>query len=512
MKNLLKKQLEAIGKLKSPIWFTEHHLAHAASAFYPSPYDEAAILTIDGVGEWATATIGKGKGNGIEIIKELHFPHSVGLLYSAITYYLGFQVNSGEYKLMGLSPYGYIKSPQTSEFKEKIFSHLVDVHEDGSICLNMEYFDFATGLKMTNNAGWEKLFGFPPRKPESDIRQEHMNLALAIQQVTEMIVIRMARHAREITGCRYLTLSGGVALNCVANGKLDRSGLFDDIWIQPAAGDAGGAIGAAFAGWHIGFGQQREAELPDGMKSSLLGPEFSNKEIEKTINRFNAVPVRYASFNNLCQDTAHLLSEGNVVGWFQGRMEFGPRALGNRSILGDPRNPEMQKTLNLKIKYREGFRPFAPAVVGESSNQYFSLGKESPYMLLVASVHQNGCNGNEREEQPGHHSIWDRLYQCRSAIPAVTHVDSSARVQTVNRQANPKFYNLLKEFSLLTGCDVLVNTSFNVRGEPMVCTPDDAYRSFMSTEMDHLVMGNCLFSKKDQPANDSFIKGQKGND
>jgi carbamoyltransferase len=510
MRRLLKRELGGLGKVNSPIWFPEHHLSHAASAFYPSPFDEAAILTVDGVGEWATSTIGIGRHNQIELLKELHFPHSLGLLYSAFTYYTGFRVNSGEYKLMGLAPYGSNDSKQTQEFRNKILRYLVDIHEDGSIRLNMDYFGFATGLRMTRNRKWKDLFGMPPRDPEREITQDYMNMALAIQQVTEEIVYKMACHAREITKCRYLTFSGGVALNCVANGKLHRSGIFDDIWIQPAAGDAGGAVGAALAGWHIGLQRKRIIEKPDGMKASLLGPEYTEKEILKTLTRFQANAIHYDDFNLLCHETASLLNAGNVIGWFQGRMEFGPRALGNRSILGDARNPDMQKRLNLKIKYREGFRPFAPAVVQEKTREYFDLHVESPYMLLVAPVQNARCY----KQGSGAHNdtIWGRLYQSRSDIPAVTHIDWSARVQTVSRKANTRFYQLLQEFSAQTGCDVLVNTSFNVRGEPIVCTPDDAYRCFMSTEMDYLVMGNFLLSKKDQSGHINFTKGAKGRD
>ncbi len=510
MKKLLKDELKNIGKLNCPIWFPEHHLSHAASAFFPSPFEEAAILTIDGVGEWATSTIGKGYGNQIEVLKELHFPHSVGLLYSAFTYYSGFRVNSGEYKLMGLAPYGIEKSAQTLEFRDKILQNLVDIRDDGSILLNMDYFEYATGLKMTNNKKWEALFGIPPRKPESEITQAYMNLSLAIQQVTEEIVLKMANHAREITGCKNLVLAGGVALNCVANGKLLKEGSFENIWIQPAAGDAGGALGAALAGWYIGLEKPRIIMHPDAMAGSLLGPEFSEKDAARIISRYNAKASYFNDFNELCHQCARLLAEGNVVGWFQGRMEFGPRALGNRSILGDARNPEMQKKLNLKIKYREGFRPFAPAVAEESSSSFFDLQKPSPYMLLVAPVNQSRCYAENITEADN--TILKRLYHLRSDIPAVTHIDYSARIQTVNPEANSKFHTLIKAFGAQTGCDVLVNTSFNVRGEPIVCSPADAYRCFMATEMDVLVIGNYLFLKEDQPAQVGICKGAKALD
>ncbi len=510
LKKALKNELEGLGRLNCPILFTEHHLSHAASAFYPSPFKEAAILTVDGVGEWAATTIGKGTGNRIELLKEIHFPHSAGLLYSAFTYYLGFRVNSGEYKLMGLAPYGIEDARQTLEFKSKILDRLVHIHEDGSICLNMEYFEFATGLTMTRNKKWKALFGLDPRQPEDEITQDHMNLALAIQQVLEIIMIRLARHAREITGCCNLVLSGGVALNCVGNGKILRSGIFTNIWIQPASGDAGGAAGAAFAAWHIGMDRERDILEPDAMNGSFLGPEYHKKDIEKIILQYDAKCEFYTSDEQLYCETARLLADGNVIGWFQGRMEYGPRALGNRSILGDARNPEMQKKLNLKIKYREGFRPFAPAVLAEKVTEYFDIDCESPYMLLIAPVnHSRRFPVYENNKES---TMLQKLYRLRSDIPAITHIDYSARVQTVHSETNPRFYALLKEFSEQTGYHVLVNTSFNVRGEPIVCNPGDAYRCFMSTEMDYLVMGNFLFSKKEQPEQSTFIKGAKGND
>ena len=510
MKRMLRDELAKFGKIPCAISFSEHHLSHAASAFYPSPFEEAAILTIDGVGEWATSTIGVGTNHKIKILKELHFPHSVGLLYSAFTYYTGFVVNSGEYKLMGLAPYGIENGTQTIDFKAKILNHLVDIKDDGSIILNMNYFDFATGLKMTNNRKWVQLFGIPPRNQEGEITQAYMNLALAIQQITEEIVLRMARHAREITGCKNLVMAGGVALNCVANGKILNHKLFDDIWIQPASGDAGGALGAALAGWYIGSNHSRTLQLPDGMNGSLLGPEFADKDIQKIIQKYNAKTNHFQNFEELTNETASFLANGKIVGWFQGRMEYGPRALGNRSILGDARNPEMQRKMNLSIKYREGFRPFAPAVLEEKVNEYFDIERPSPYMLFVGPVKQSRWIADPVADFDS--PMLKRLYQQRSDIPAVTHIDYSARVQTVNSQSNPRFYRILKAFADQTGCDVLVNTSFNVRGEPIVCSPDDAYRCFMSTEMDYLVMGNYLFNKEDQPVLPEMKKGAKAMD
>jgi carbamoyltransferase len=499
MKRLLRDHLAELGPGDVPVYFPEHHLSHAASAFYPSPYEEAAILTVDGVGEWATTTISKGSGKDITILRELAFPHSVGLLYSAFTYYTGFKVNSGEYKLMGLAPYGNPDAPDTRRFVEQILSDLVDVREDGSILLNMDYFGYATGPKMVNESRWAKLFGVPARKPETPIEQVYMNMALAIQQVTEDIVLRLSRTARDLTGCRYLTLAGGVALNCVANGKLLQAGIFDDIWIQPAAGDAGGALGAAYAVWHIHDGEPRRIEnTPDAMRGAFLGPEFSSRDIERTINRYGAVARRYDDFCELARDAAGTLADGKVVGWFQGRMEFGPRALGGRSILGDPRNPEMQKKMNLKIKYREGFRPFAPTVLEEDVQEHFELDRRSPYMLLVLPV-----RAEKRIPLPeGYHemNLGERLYFLRSDLPSITHVDYSARIQTVARDVNPRYWHLLHAFKQLTGYGMVVNTSFNVRGEPIVCTPEDAFRCFMRTEMDCLVMGNYVLHKEQQPA------------
>jgi carbamoyltransferase len=499
MRRMLREELEKISPGKAMLLFPEHHLSHAASAFYPSPFKEAAVLTIDGVGEWATTTISRGEGKDITVLRQLDFPHSLGLLYSAFTYYCGFKVNSGEYKLMGLAPYGREGSERVEAFRSAILDELVDLREDGSLLLNMDYYDFATGLTMTRDEGWQRLFGVERREPESDLSQDYMDLALAVQQVTEEVVMRLARTARELTGSKNLCLAGGVSLNCVANGKLLGSGIFDGLWIQPAAGDAGGALGAALAGWHIWRGMDREAPAQgDAMAGSYLGPEYSDCDIRRVARRREAPHRHFCSEEELFAETAGLLSEGNVVGWFQGRMEYGPRALGNRSILGDPRNPEMQKKMNLKIKYREGFRPFAPSVLAEHASEYFGLnGEASPYMLLVAPVQEE--HRRPVPENYGELELFDRLYVRRSDVPAVTHVDFSARIQTVHKETNPRYHGLIEAFRQLTGCPLLVNTSFNVRGEPIVCTPEDAYVCFMRTEMDYLVMGDCLFAKHEQP-------------
>ncbi len=497
-RKLLHRELQKFGELKVPLLFPEHHLSHASSAFYPSPFEEAAILTIDGVGEWATTTICLGKGNEIRKLKELHFPHSVGLLYSAFTYYLGFRVNSGEYKLMGLAPYGNSQSLQTAGFCRKILDEMVDVRPDGSIILNMDYFRFATGLTMTNELKWKKLLGISRREAESEINQEHMNLALAIQQVTEIIVVRLAETTRNLTGCKNLVMAGGVALNCVINSKIREAGLFENIWIQPAAGDAGGSLGAAYAVHHIYFGNSRVTgdQLADSMNSAYLGPQYTDREIERTLLRYDAKYTYHADFSALSTNVSQLLADGQIVGWFQGRMEFGPRALGNRSILADPRNPEIQKTLNLKIKFREGFRPFAPSVLKEDTVHFFGEKMSSPYMLFVASL--NLPIRSPEPENYANFGMYDRLYHQRSSVPAITHIDYSARIQTVTAQSNPRFYQLISDFKQLTGCGMLVNTSFNVRGEPIVCSPEDAFTDFMHTEMDYLVMGNYLMKRSDQ--------------
>jgi carbamoyltransferase len=483
----IESSLDYAGK----ILYAEHHESHAASAFFPSPFDRAAFLTVDGVGEYATSSFGVGSGNKVTILAEQHFPHSLGLLYSAFTYFTGFRVNSGEYKVMGLAPYGEPKYVQT------IYEKLIDLKDDGSFHMNMEYFDYATGLTMTNDS-FAGLFGGPARASESALTQREMDLARSVQDVTEEIMLRMARHVRKTTGEKNLCLAGGVALNCVANGKLLRENIFDRLWIQPAAGDAGGAIGAAYVGYHHAFDQPAlPRESRDMQHGSYFGPVYSNDEVRKFIAG-RALPYEKAEDEAaLCTTVADLLAEGNVVGWHQGKMEFGPRALGNRSILGDPRNSEMQKRMNLKIKYRESFRPFAPAVMAEDVAQWFELGTESPYMLLVADVkkeRQRPMTGSEQR-------LWgiEKLNIVRSDIPAVTHVDYSARIQTVHRDDNPLFHKLLAEFKKKTGCAVLVNTSFNVRGEPIVESPVDAYRCFMRTEMDVLVLGNYILHKKDQP-------------
>jgi carbamoyltransferase len=469
-----------------PILFTEHHLAHAASAFYPSPFDEAAILTIDGVGEWATTTIGLGKEREIKLLKELRFPHSLGLVYSAFTDYCGFRINSGEYKLMGLAPYGEPK------FAEAIRNELMEVKPDGSFRLNLDYFNFLSGTTMTN-AKFFALLGGPPRGPEEKIQPRHMDVARSIQLVTEEIMLKLARHTREVTGSKYLCMAGGVALNCVANGHILREKLFDRLWIQPAAGDAGGALGAALAAWYAQPENTRTAVKPDAMQSALLGPDYSEDEMAAALNASGAKFIKLET-SELLDLTVELLEEGKVIGWFQGRMEFGPRALGNRSILGDARSAKMQSVMNLKVKFRESFRPFAPIVRRERVADYFELDAESPYMLLVAPV-----KTELRKPLPTNLIGIDLLKAERSTLPAITHVDYSARVQTVSREGNPLLYDLLKRFEEKTGCAVLVNTSFNVRGEPIVCTPDDAYRCFMNTEMDFLIVGPFVIERMAQP-------------
>lgn len=501
LKRLIRQELEKLGydpSRKIKLLFPEHHLSHGASAFYPSPYERAAILTIDGVGEWATASIGLGEGKNISILKEMRFPHSLGLLYSAFTYFLGFRVNSGEYKLMGLAPYGDPNSPDVARYMTIIKDKLADLKPDGSVWLNQDYFDYATGLKMVNESKWAELFGFPKRQPEDELLPQHCNLGLAIQYLTEEVVLNMAKEAKRLTNADALVLAGGVALNCVSNGKLQASGLFKDIFIQPAAGDAGGALGAALAAYHIYFGQERVVTTErDAMRGSYLGPTFSDLDVELMAKKYKAVATHYSNFSDLTQDAAKLLADGNVLGWVQGQMEFGPRALGGRSILGDPRNAEMQKKLNLKIKYRESFRPFAPSVLAEDCAEYFDYDGISPYMLLVHPVAQK-----RRTPVPADYASFplrEKLYYQRSDLPSITHIDYSARIQTVHKDTNPRYYELIESFKKLTGFGVIVNTSFNVRGEPIVCTPDDAYRCFMRTEMDYLAVGNYLFDKRKQP-------------
>jgi carbamoyltransferase len=501
LKRLIYEELDKIqsfDKKKIKLLFPEHHLSHAASAYYPSRFNDAAILTIDGVGEWATASICHGTGKDIKILKELKFPHSLGLLYSAFTYFLGFKVNSGEYKLMGLAPYGVPGSKQVADYVEIIKKNLVEIKDDGSVWLNQKYFNYATGLRMVHEDKWEKLFGFKARKPEAELEAHHCNLGLAIQQITEEAVIKMAAEAKRLTGAEYLCMAGGVALNCVANGKIYNAGIFKDVFIQPAAGDAGGALGAAQAAYHIYFGKDRIIPTQlDGMKGSYLGPEFPDIEIEKVARKYGAVTKHFTDPEELCRQVAQKLSEGNVIGWMQGRMEFGPRALGGRSILGDPRSEEMQKKLNVKIKYRESFRPFAPSVLAEECKAYFEHDSSSPYMLLVQPVRRE-----RRKPLPEGYdsfSLKEKLYHLRSDMPAITHIDFSARIQTVHEETNPRYYQLIQEFKKLTGYGVIVNTSFNVRGEPIICTPEDAYRCFMRTEMDFLVIGNYVFDKKSQP-------------
>ncbi|NLZ16296.1 MAG: carbamoyltransferase [Desulfobulbaceae bacterium] len=484
----IEKHLLACGIKVQEMFFPEHHESHGASTFYPSPYNEAAILTMDGVGEWASSTIGVGKGNQIEIIKELQFPHSLGLLYSAFTYFTGFKVNSGEYKLMGLAPYGEPK------YVQLIYDHLLDLKKDGSFRLNMQYFDYLAGLRMTN-AEFDALFAGPPRQPESPISQREMDMAASIQVVTEEIVLRMARYAREQTGMKYLCLSGGVALNCVANGRLLRENIFDDIYIQPASGDAGGALGAALLVWHQVHGNPRERDdKHDTMKGAYLGPAFSDDEIGAYLKASGYVATKLDA-TAWAPTIAQLIESEKVVGLFQGRMEFGPRALGCRSIIGDARSATMQSVMNLKIKYRESFRPFAPSCLEERVSDYFDLDRPSPYMLLVADVKKE--RWIDQAQDAG--DINTLINQVRSDIPAITHVDHSARIQSVSRETNPGYYDIIKSFEKLSGCAVIINTSFNVRGEPIVCTPEDAYRCFMRTEMDYLVLGSYLLEKSEQP-------------
>jgi carbamoyltransferase len=494
LKSLLKRELAKVGQCSQSelpaLLFTEHHQAHAASAFFASPFERAAVLCLDGVGEWATTSLWLGEGNQLAPRWQIDFPHSLGLLYSAFTYYTGFKVNSGEYKLMGLAPYGEPK------YANLIRENLIDIKPDGTFRLNSDYFNYATGLTMTS-ARFHDLFGGPPRKPESPVTQREMDLASSIQRVAEEVVIRLARTARKELGAEYLCLAGGVALNCVANGKLLREGIFRDIWVQPAAGDAGGALGAAFAVWHLYAGNPRRNLESDLMRGGFLGPAFDEKSIKRSLDDAGAVYEQIGD-DRLLTQLAETMSRGAVVGWFQGRMEFGPRALGSRSIIGDARNPKMQSVMNLKIKHRESFRPFAPSVLFERVANYFELDRPSPYMAIVAPVREE-LRTPMTPDQERLFGI-EKLNVPRSKIPAVTHVDYSARIQTVHRETNPRFHELIRRFEALTGCGVVVNTSFNVRGEPIVCTPADAYRCFMRTEMDYLAIENFVLAKKAQPA------------
>jgi carbamoyltransferase len=491
LKTLLTKELAPRGERKDlaeRTLFSEHHLSHAASAFFASPFEEAAVLTMDGVGEWATTSLAHGKGNSLEVQREIHFPHSLGLLYSAFTYYTGFKVNSGEYKVMGLAPYG------EPRFAPLVFEHLMDLKPDGSFRLNLDFFNYCTGLTMTNSR-FDDLFGGPPRKPEQLLTQREMDLAASIQAVTEEVVLRLSRSIAASTGLKKLCLAGGVALNCVANGKVLRDSQFEDIWIQPAAGDAGGALGAALVAYHMYKGQPRKLHTGDSMKGSYLGPSFSQEECEQ---RLRAAGARFTVLKDdaTIDACAHALADGKALGWFQGRMEFGPRALGGRSVLGDARSPTMQSVLNLKVKYRESFRPFAPSVLRDRVADWFELDYDSPYMLLVADV----VARRRRKMTAAEQALFgiEKLNVPRSEIPAVTHVDYSARVQTVHAETNPRYHALIERFEAVTGCPVVVNTSFNVRGEPIVCTPEDAFRCFMGTEIERLAVGNCFLKKEDQ--------------
>ena len=485
IKTLIQDELDYHGK----ILFPEHHASHAASAFYASPFKDAAFLTMDGVGEWATTSYGIGKGNKMEILADIRFPHSLGLLYSAFTYYTGFRVNSGEYKVMGLAPYGQAK------YKDLIYKHLIDVKEDGSFKMDMSYFDYNVGLTMTNKK-FSQLFGGPPRVPEAALTQKEMDLARSVQEVTVEIVLKMAKHVRKVTNKKYLCLAGGVALNCVANGKLLRSGIFDDIYIQPAAGDAGGALGCAYIAWYQHLDNERQADgKKDSMKGAYLGPQYSNEQINEYLKEKG---YRYIKLTNeeLPEIIADLLAEQKVIGWFQGRMEFGPRALGDRTIIGDARSAETQKTINLKIKYRESFRPFAPSIREENISEYFDIDRPSPYMLLVANVNKNKQLPMTKEQES--YFGLKKLNIARSEVPAITHVDYSARIQSINKDTNRRYHDMLTIVNEKYGCPVIVNTSFNVRGEPIVCTPKDAYLCFMRTEMDYLILNNYLLAKIDQ--------------
>lgn len=478
--------------------FVEHHHSHAASAFFPSPFHEAAVLTMDGVGEWATTSLAIGSKNALDIVKEIHFPHSLGLLYSAFTYHSGFKVNSGEYKLMGLAPYG------KPRFVETIYTHLIDVKDDGTYRLNLKYFDYCTGLRMTNSA-FDEIFEGPARKPESPLTQREMDLAASIQVVTEEVVLKLARSITKETGAGNLCLAGGVALNCVANGKIWKEGIFKNIWIQPAAGDAGGALGAALSVYYQYCGEKRLATANDSMQGGYLGPQYSSEDIAESLKKAGACFLQLSE-DELIEQTVDALCNESAVGWFQGRMEFGPRALGGRSIIGDPRSPIMQKTLNLKVKYRESFRPFAPSVLAENVSEWFEFSGDSPYMLMVADLKEE----KRRLMTTDQENLWgiEKLNVVRSEIPAVTHIDYSARIQTVHKETNPLYHNLLNTFKSKTGCPVLINTSFNIRGEPIVCTPEDAFRCFMGTDLDALVIGNCFLRKSEQ---NQFLKKQYQN-
>ncbi|MEA3642691.1 MAG: carbamoyltransferase [Lamprobacter sp.] len=506
LKDLLKKELAKLGAVPvaqlPPLLFTQHHQSHAASAFFPSPFERAAVLCLDGVGEWATTSAWLGEGNRLSPQWEVQFPHSLGLLYSAFTYFAGFKVNSGEYKLMGLAPYG------EPRYVDLILEHLIALKDDGSFRMDMRYFNYANGLTMTSRA-FERLFGGPPRKPESPVTQREMDLARSIQVVTEEVVLRLARTLHRELGVDRLCLAGGVALNCVANGRLQREGPFEQIWIQPAAGDAGGALGAALSVWHEYLDQPRTActgSTTDRMQGAYLGPRFTNTEIQTFLDHAE-IPYQRLDDEALMSRLAELLNAGQIIGWFQGRMEFGPRALGGRSILGDPRNPHMQSVMNLKIKYRESFRPFAPAVLAEQVSDWFEQTQPSPYMLIVAPVAESKRIAMSEAEQ----TLFgiDKLHIARSEVPAITHVDYSARLQTVHRETNPRFHRLISAFAERTGCPLLVNTSFNVRGEPIVGSPEDAYRCFMRTEMDALVLENCLLTKSEQPAQEQDLSWQQ---
>jgi carbamoyltransferase len=496
IRNGLKEISDSKEAKKIPIRFPDHHLSHAASAFYPSPFEEAAILTIDGVGEWSTASIGKGSGNGIEMFATMNFPHSVGLLYSAFTYYLGFQVNSGEYKLMGLAPYGDPEGERTARYKELITTKLVRIYDDGSIWLDQAYFNYATGLRMAKDEKWLNLFGLKKREPEDEMLSEHCDMALAIQQVTEDIFLKMAKTAKEKTGCRNICLAGGVALNSVANGKLIDSGLFDEVYIQPAAGDAGGAVGAALAAYHIFEGKERATIRPDAMSGALLGSEYSEAEIESALRLKGIRFSKLESEIELTEKVSDLIISGHVIGWFQGRMEFGPRALGNRSIIADARNPEMQKKVNLKIKFREGFRPFAPILLEEDLQLYFDVKLPSPYML---QVHRWKDEWHNPLPEKYHSLPWkEKLETVRSEFASVAHVDMSGRIQTVSKDTNQLMHLLLCKMKEKTGHGLTINTSFNVNNEPIVCSPEDAINGFLNTEMDVLAIGKFIALKIDQ--------------